>query len=289
MNKSFTILVALAVLLGLGSLFLIKKFVESEKARALASAPAVSQVKPVETKDVLFVKDDLQTGTPLTDLNIGVTKAPVDIVPETALTSLDQIKDRFAMQSLYKGEFLLQPKARTREELPKASLMIEPGKRLISVRVDEVKANGFMIKNGDFVDLVGSFDVKEEMLPTGSVLPIGDKLTVTFLQRVRVFDIVYGSSVTGSEKSDEGQGSQRMARGTNATFEVTPAEANIISNAESVASTLWLVLRRFDDTTITPPATPTEEKIIASLQRNDISAPPPAAPIKPTNQRKTVF
>lgn len=288
MNKSFTILVVLALFLGLGSLFLIRKLIESAKAEALANAPVQTEVKAVESKDVLFVKDNLETGTPLTDMNVGVTKAPTDLVPETALTSLDQIKDRFAVQNLFKGEFLLEGKVRTRDQLPKASLMITPGKRLISVRVDEVKASSFMIKNGDYVDLVGSFDVKEDMLTPGTELPIGSRITVTFLQRVRVFDIIHGNA--GAAKEDEGS-NQRMALGTTATFEVTPEEADIITNAESVAGALWLVLRRFDDDQVRPPRSPLEEKIIASLQRKDIkiASPPPPEPTKAPAQRKTVF
>lgn len=288
MNKSFTILVVLAVFLGLGSLFLIKKFVESEKAKVLASVPQQTEVKPIETRDVLIAKDNLEAGTPLTDLNVGVVKMPSDIVPETALTSMDQIKDRFATQMLFKGDLILEGKVRTKDQLPKASLMISPGKRLISVRVDEVKASGFMIKNGDFVDLVGSFEVQDEMLPIGMDKPVGDRITVTFLQRVRVFDIIHGA-VSGSNQGEDGQNAQRMAQGTTATFEVTPAEADIISNAEDVASNLWLVLRRFDDEEIKPPRSELEAKIIASLQRVATKAPPPPEPVKPAPARKQVF
>jgi len=286
LNKSFTILVVLALFLGIGSLVLIRKLVESERAKALAERPAATEVKAVETRDVLIAKDNLETGTPLTDLNVGLVKMPADIVPETALTSLDQIKERFAMQTLFKGELILDGKARTKDQLPKASLMITPGKRLISVRVDEVKASGFMIKNGDFVDLVGSFEVKDEMLPPGMDQPIGEKITVTFLQRVRVFDIIHGTAATGNE---EDKSNQRMAQGTTATFEVTPEQADIISNAEAVASELWLVLRRFDDDEIKKPRSSLEEKVIASLHRTDIQAPPPPEPVKPTTTRKTVF
>lgn len=287
MNKSFTILVTLGLLMGIASFFLAVKLIESEKAKALANVPVPTETKQVETRDVLIVKDNLETGTPLTELNVGVTKAPVDLVPESALTSMDQIRDRFAVQNLFKGQFLLDGMARTRDQLPKASLMITPGKRLISVRVDEVKANSYMIKNGDFVDLVGSFEVKEDMLPPGSEMPIGSRITVTFLQRVRVFDIIYGTSAAGQGGE---QGNQRLAQGTTATFEVTPEEANIISNAETIATSLWLVLRRFDDESIRAPGNPLEENIIASLKRTNIKAPPPPAePTKPPPQRKTVF
>jgi pilus assembly protein CpaB len=287
LNKSFTILVVVALFLGIGSVFLTVKLIESEKAKALANAPVQPETKQVETRDVLFIKDNLETGTPLTELNVGVTKAPVDLVPEGALTSLDQIKERFAMQKLFKGEFLLDGKARTRDQLPKASLMITPGKRLISVRVDEVKANSFMIKNGDFVDLVGSFEVKEDMLTPGSEMPIGSRITVTFLQRVRVFDIIYGNSGAGEGGEKD---NQRLAQGTTATFEVTPEEADIISNAETIATSLWLVLRRFDDESVRAPNNPLEEKIIASLKRTGIKAPPPPSePTKPAAPRKTVF
>lgn len=288
MNKSFTILIGLALLLGAGSLFLIKRLVETEreKAKALLPPPTAAQEPTVEMSSVLVVKENLETGTPLTDMNVGIEQLPKKVVPEGALTSMEQIKDRFAVQNLFKGQVLFDAEARTREELPKASLMITPGKRLISVRVDEVKANGFMIKNGDFVDLVGGFEVPAEMLPPSADRPLGNRITVTFLQRVRIFDIVHGTS--GNPQDNQNQGAGRMAMGTTATFEVSPQEADIITNAESTASSIWLVLRRFDDETITAPKTDLEKNIIASLLRTTpeapVAPPPPAAP-----KRRPVF
>jgi Flp pilus assembly protein CpaB len=118
-------------------------------------------------------------------------------------------------------------------------------------------------------------------------LPIGSRITVTFLQRVRVFDIIHG--ISGASAGDE-QSNQRLAQGTTATFEVTPEEADIISNAETIASSLWLVLRRFDDEAVRAQRSPLEEKIIASLKRTNIKAPPPPPePTKAPAQRKTVF
>lgn len=277
---------ALALFLGIGSLFLIKKLVESEKEKVRREMPQQVEVKQVETRDVLFAKDDLELGTPLTDLNVGVMKAPVDVIPETALSSLDQIKDRFAMQNLFKGQFILDPMARTKEQLPKASLMITPGKRLISVRVDEVKASGFLIKNGDYVDIMGSFTLNPDDIPKGGFQPMFGKITVRFLQRVRVFDIIHGSVVAANQ---DGSGQGRMAIGTNATFEVTPQQADIIANAEMVADSLWLILRRFDDEEIIPPSNKTEEVIIASLQRTTAAPAPPPEPTRPAAPRKTVF
>lgn len=284
MNKSFTILIALAIILGIGSLFLIKKIVESEKARVRAEMPR-TEIKEEDRRDVLVAKEDLETGIALTELNVGVVKVPVSIVPETALSSMDQIKERFAMQNIYKGQFILDPMARTREQLPRPSMMIEPGKRLISVRVDEVKASGFLIKNGDYVDIMGSFPVTPDNLPKGGYTPLFGQMTVRFLQRVKVFDIIHGGAA--AESGGEGQG--RLAMGTNATFEVSPQEADVIANAETVANSLWLVLRRFDDDKIIPPQNSTEELIIANLQRIQAEAPPPPEPTRPAERRRTVF
>ncbi|MDX6767846.1 MAG: Flp pilus assembly protein CpaB [Candidatus Methylacidiphilales bacterium] len=281
----------LALVLGAGSIFLIKKMIDVERQKALASKPVIEAAPEVkiEMGDVLFVKEDLETGTPLNDMNVGVLKVPVTVIPDNALRSLDQVKDLFAYQSLFKNEWLLQPKARTRESLPKPSMVIEPGKRLISVRVDEVKANSFLVKNGDFVDLVGSFELEDDMLPTKNV-PMGKKITITFLQRVKIFDIIHGSQVAGGEETAEG-GKGRLAMGTNATFEVTQREAEIITNAESVATSIWLVLRRFDDTAIQEPQSELEKNIIANLLRAnnsaaEVKAPPPKTALP---SRKTVF
>jgi Flp pilus assembly protein CpaB len=291
LNKSFTILVFLALVLGAGSIFLIKKIIDVERQKALDSRGVVpTATEQIEMGDVLYVKDNLETGTPLTDMNVASRKVPASAIPETALRTMEQIKDQFAFQPLFKDEWLLQPKIRSRDNLPKASLMIEPGKRLISVRVDEVKANSFLIKNGDFVDLVGSFNVDADNMPAANP-PLGQKITVTFLQRVKIFDIVHGSSVPnqGAEGAEAGQA--RMAMGTNATFEVTAQQAEIITNAETVANSMWLVLRRFDDEGIYEATSDLERKIISNLVRSDqvVSKPAPPPVSVPVQQRKTVF
>jgi len=293
LNKSFTILVILALILGGVSIFLIKKIIDVERDKFRTSAPVVEgQADKIEMGDVLFVKEDLQMGTPLTDMNVGVVKVPASVIPETAIRSMDQIRDLFAFQALFKNEWLLQPKARPRESLPKPSLVIEAGKRLISVRVDEVKASSYLVKNGDFVDLVGAFEVEPELMPSKNP-PIGKRITVTFLQRVKVFDIIHGSQVSGSADGAGGQANEggRLAMGTNATFEVTPMEAEIITNAESVSSSIWLALRRFDDVSVNEPRNELEKGIIANLNRTHVNVPevvpPPEKPATPT--RRTVF
>lgn len=293
MNKSFTLLVFLALFLGAVSIFLIKKIIDVERNKARASMPAVeSTAEKIEMGDVLIVKEDLQMGTPLTDMNVGVVKVPVSVIPDTAIRSMDQIRDLFAYQALFKNEWLLQPKARPRESLPKPSLVIEAGKRLISVRVDEVKASSYLVKNGDFVDLVGAFEVEPELLPSKNA-PIGKRITVTFLQRVKVFDIIHGAQVAAAAEGQGGQPAEsgRLAMGTNATFEVTPAEAEIITNAESVSTSIWLALRRFDDVSVVEPRNELEKEVIANLNRTNVDAPevvpPPVKPATPT--RRTVF
>lgn len=279
----------LALILGAVSLFVIKKMIDVAKQDALKSRPVIdTPAEKIEMGDVLYVKDNLDTGAALTEMNVGMHKVPANVIPATALRSMDQIKDQFAFQPLYKDEWLLQPKVRSKDKLPKASLMIEHGKRLVSVRVDEVKASSFLIKNGDYVDLVGSFPVEGDNLPSSNP-PIGQKITVTFLQRVKVFDIVHGSAATKDGETAEG-GQERMAIGTNATFEVTSAQAEIITNAESIAGSIWLVLRRFDDDTVYAPTSELERKIISNLIRNDqnVSKPAPPAPA-PVQSRKTIF
>ena len=291
MNKAFNFLIIAALLLGCVSIFLIIKYVETREAKARESAPSKEWVM----QSVLVAKEAITVGSAFTKFNTEVVSVPEDFVPEGVITSLSDLDGQIALHAIPVGDILMSAKCGSPKALPRASAVIPKGKRLVTIEVEEAVAAGFTIKNGDFVDLVASVTISEEMLDREE-MPIGENLSVTFLQKVEVFDIIHGQStaVTSQESSNDtpDPDAGRLAKGTTATFLVTPEQAQIILNATNIADGVYMLLRRYDDEdTFTQPTALLEK--ISSLIAGEGQEPTvePVAPVEaPTAPaRKIVF
>ncbi|MDD5260636.1 MAG: Flp pilus assembly protein CpaB [Methylacidiphilales bacterium] len=297
-KKGLTFLIILALALAGLSIYLFKTLLDNAKAQAnVAPAP---QPEQMEMQKVLIAKEDIPMGKPIGLLDVDTVDFPQKFTPPGALKSMDDLNGKLSAQLIPKGDILLDKKVALPNQLPRASMIVEPGRRLVSIRVDDIKANGYLVKNGDYVDLVGTFPIPDGMAKPGDTA--NKNLTVTFLQRVKIFDIIYGDEAgsTGQETSGTGPGvgkgknpagDKRMARGTaTATFDVTPHEAELILTAEGQASNLMLMLRRFDDETITPPPSDLYKDLITNLSGESARKKVEEAPVQPAPQpRKRVL
>jgi Flp pilus assembly protein CpaB len=304
-NKAFNVLIILALLLGAASLFLIKKYIETEKNKYKVAAPVPQSVK-VETAKVLVATNDIPPAKAFDVLSYKVVDMPKPLVPPSALSQASDLNGRLSAYFIPKGDMILRAKAVLPAQLPRASFMIEPGHRIISVPVSELATSGFVVKNGDYVDLVGNFPVSREMLAPGQEL-FGSVIAVTFMQRVKVVDIFKGEvqaigdrdttpkdpAATGTppaKTSSMGNQGRRLGEGTIATFDVTPEQAELIMGAVKASQGIYLVLRNYDDKEERVISNPMHQRIIAGLKQQQAKqAPPPAAPAPAAQTRKKVL
>ncbi len=240
-NKGLLFLIVIAVVLAAFCTVLISKYVEAEKKRVSQKEVQVTQT--IETERVLVTNTEIQMGQPVGQLQVRAVDMPKALIPEGAVQSLEVLEGRVASFNIPKGDILMMQKVVLPSQLPRASLIIEEGQRLVSVRVDEIKASGFLIKNGDFVDIVGTFPIPEFM----NAEDVPPTISVTFLQKVKIFDIVHGQEQAAERAPADDPNSGRLARGVTATFVVSPREAEIILAAEDFSSNLALVLRPLED------------------------------------------
>lgn len=254
-NKAFNFLILAAVLLAGVSIFLIYQYVESEKQRVKAEAPTTAEL---DMKTVYIAKIDIKTGTELADLNVQPNDMPAKYVPATAVTKKEDIEDKVSAHFIPAGDILMQAKVTSRENLGRAAQMIPKGKRLVTISVNSESSSAYLIKNGDYVDLVGIFNGSDDK-----------PLPVVLMQRLEVFDIQHGNEVSSGNPEDTPKA--RMGRGNNATFIVTPKEAEIIRKAEAEANQLTLLLRRPDDEEIVEIAmTPESERILKQIRGEEV-------------------
>ncbi|GAB4240757.1 MAG: Flp pilus assembly protein CpaB [Candidatus Methylacidiphilales bacterium] len=269
----FNLLILLALVMAGISIFLVSKLVEQARAEAAAKA------KPAEvaTKPVLVAKVEITPGTEFVADLVTTKQVPETFLPADAVTKFEDIQGKVAATFLPAGDMIFASKAKQRDQLRRPSLVLGPGKRLITLPIDEARATAYLVKNGDTVDVLAVLILEKfERDIEGDW--ISRKVSTTILQNVRVFDINFGADTTG-----EKDGPGRMGRGMNVTFEVTPEQAELVHLLQSVTEQYALSLRRFDDTALVDSRGVLDRDLVKGLMPVAEQPPPPppeAAPVE---------
>lgn len=116
---------------------------------------------------------------------------------------------------------------------------VKPHFRAVSIGVNSVSSVSGMVRPGDSVDVIGTFDFPDD----SGKIKRGDPVTCTILQKVLVL-------ATGGETAKSKAASLGAARQgyTTVTLSVTPREAEMLAFAEQIKGRLVLTLRNRNDT-----------------------------------------
>ena len=113
--------------------------------------------------------------------------------------------------------------------------------RAMSISVNGPASVSGMVRPGDSVDVIGTFDFPDD----DGKIRRGDPVTCTILQKVLV--LATGSE-TAKSRPAAGMGSMRSQQGySTVTLAVTPREAEMLAFAEQVRGRLVLTLRNRND------------------------------------------
>lgn len=218
---------------------------EEEKARLAAQLEKVKYVVP---------REKIPKRTVITDAMIQVVEIEKKYAPwkdkkgrERYPENKADVVNKIALTELAVKEPIHYGRLAAKDDLRAISFVIEPGKRAITIPMDPVRGVGGFIRQGDYVDIVGSFQT-----PGGA-----ETLTKTLFQRVRVLivDRTYvreggPAPETEEEKAQAaaaaGNPNQALANLAMVTFEVTPKDAEALVLAASRIP-LHLVLRNPGD------------------------------------------
>ena len=133
----------------------------------------------VETTKIFVAMNDINIGTKLDAQNVRPEEWPKDRVPDGAITTLEELADRFPRTRLYAGEPILQAKLMDSNDGSK-SVDIPEGFRVVSVRVSMESSVSGLVQPGDRVDLVVFLRKSADIPETG---------TRTILRDVNVFAV----------------------------------------------------------------------------------------------------
>lgn len=145
----------------------------------------------LEMEQILVALNEVDAGAKLDAQNIRLEDWPKGKIPEGAIRSLDEVKDKFTLVRFYKGEPIIV--AKISDQARNFTMTIPAGYRVMPVKVDEdtvMKA----VQVGDRVDVMVFLRRGEEIPNTGSY-PI--------LRNVRIFAVGANTERSVDEKGKE--------------------------------------------------------------------------------------
>lgn len=196
MKKAQRLLVASA--LGLATSGALFFYVNSSATEADAGVP---------TGTVLVAAAPIPANSKVSPDQVKIESRPVAYIPQGAALTPEEIVGRVSKAEVFPGEALIDAKFYPPGQEASMVLPVPPGKRAVTVAVDEVVGVAGFVQPGSLVDVVGTLDIDNQ--PVSKVL----------LQKIQVLAIAQEY-----EKKEE----QEAKVVSSATLAVTPQEAEIL-------------------------------------------------------------
>ncbi len=123
------------------------------------SEPEAQPVVEIAGAEIAVASSDVPWGTPLTDEFIRVVSYPEEILPVGHFKTVDDLKGRVVLANLKKNEPFMESKlAPIDVTTGGVSAVMNPNKRAMAVKVNEVVGLPGFIKPGDHVDVMVTFE-----------------------------------------------------------------------------------------------------------------------------------
>lgn len=215
------LMIVFSIVVGLGAVVLASRW--------------LAEQAPLATAKVVVAATDIELGARITPNMLKVADWPSANVPQGSFSDLKDLDARVVNTTVQRGEPLLETKLAPVGSKGGLSAVIGPGKRAMTVRVNDVVGVAGFALPGNFVDIVVNTDddsIKQADGRSRSVSKI-------VLEHILVLAVAQVAS------RDETKPKLVNA----VTLEVTPEQAEVLDLARSVG-TLSLVLRNQVDNTL---------------------------------------
>jgi pilus assembly protein CpaB len=256
-NRRALVMLALAVLLGLGAVLLASRWLLKQTPGAAGR--------------IVVASADASPGQRLTPDMVKLAEWPVESVPPGALREVRKLEGRVLRHAVQRGEPLSEGKLAPAGASGGLSALIAEGKRAITVRVNDVVGVAGFALPGNFVDVL----VYMQMDGQGH----GGQHAISKIVLERILVLAVAQEVGRDDTKP---------RVVNAvTLEVTPVQAEQLDLARSVG-TLSLVLRNQVDPQPGVTEGATKVSLLGEAEQPQAAAMPAAAPPPPPPARPRV-
>lgn len=238
-------------------------------AAAVYAANWVARRGSIDADKVVVAAADIPLGSKIMPTMLNTVDWPRGSIPEGAFHDLQQLQDRVVKVGVLRGEAVLEGKLAPVGTKGGLAAVIAPGKRAMTVRVNDVVGVAGFALPGNYVDVV--VNAQQERGKTEELRQISK----TVLENVLVLAV--------AQEADRDETKPKVVSAV--TLELSPGDAEKLDLARSVGS-LSLVLRNQIDKEPISTAGITKQQLFGNPEPAPVSAPTPAAaPAKPVVRR----
>ncbi len=237
------------------------------------------------SKRVVVASKDIAELETIDESKLEVVERPVDFIEPEAINDPEIAVGQVAAAPIKKGEQLLQTKLLLPGPETGLSMEVTPGKRAISVPIDDMRGVSRMIRPGDRIDLIAALDIGKgadqrrevrTVLQDVVVLATGTNVVNKIPRRLELDG--NGTKVTQINLSAD-------TTFTNITIEGKPEEIqNVVYILATAPGNLFAVLRHPNDRYQNPTKTTSVDDVLGRAVAPRMPAavaPPIMAPIAP--------
>lgn len=228
----------------------------------------------VVTSQVVVAAQDIPEGHQIDRVVLTTGQWPVQTLPAGAFSSIDSVVGRVTRVPVFEGEPIVPGRLAPAGTTGGLEIKIAPGKRAMSVKINDVAGISGLIQPNSRVDVLVNIRDDRDQKET--------QVAKLFMENMRVLSV--GQQVT---RGDDG----KPINATTATLEVTPEEAERLAIAMGQGS-IALVLRGYGDPDSVKTSGATSVDVLAQMRNGKLislkpaesqpkrraSAPPPPPP-----------
>lgn len=226
---------------------------------------------------VVVAKKVIGEMEPINESHIELKEMPVDFISPGAITDPNDAIGMVALSPFKEGESLIRNKITKPSPLTGLSLQVAPGKRALTVPIDDMRGVAKLVKPGDMVDLIAAVSVGKGKDKNTEVRTIMQKVPIlaTGVKIANELPVLYEKNKRGNEVIIRSL--TRDTSYTSVTIEVSPLEAQkIIFILNQNPKNLTMTLRHPTDTGPVYSTSTTAESILGKRRR----------PASPSNKTK---
>jgi pilus assembly protein CpaB len=163
LKRNLILFLGLALVLGLGAAWLAQRWAQQRMAAAEEEASR-------KVTQVVVAAREIEFGKRIEESHVKPVDWPRDAVPEGAFNEVAQVVGMQSKYHILPGEPLLAPRVADPTKSPLLAGLIEPNKRAVSVRVDDVVGVAGFLLPGSRVDVVATRRTENDQYVTRTVL-----------------------------------------------------------------------------------------------------------------------
>ncbi len=145
-----------------------------------------AQEAQVKNVPVVLAKEAIPARTVIEAKMLDVKQLPEPAVTPDMIRDPKEIEGKVTTSAMIVGEIIQRPKIAAKGAGMGLSFIVPHGKRALTIKTDDVQGVAGLIKPGDFVDVLSTFDIPKQASDKTNQSQTTESLAVTVLQNAQV-------------------------------------------------------------------------------------------------------